>query len=739
MTSWLQASSRLRRWSLVRSTRAVLLLRTLGACVVMLILSSAALVAWDLRRTTVETYQRSLTALGAAVAGQTARYIQVVDLVTDDVRRVALQNAPRNTAQFRALVATAEMHQWLDARLRDAPQVAAVFLVDATGMMINSSRPGPAPSLDVSDRDYFRAVQDATKGGAYISRPLTSRVTGGQTLYYSKRLSGPDGAFLGAVVAAIDVNYLHGFYRSVSLTPGQSITLLRRDGLVLARYPAVSLLPDHRLPPLSQWYALTAAGGGVYSVPGDPDPALSLFVAVHPLPEYGLVVDVNMTRVAVLANWRHDTLLIGVGAIVAAVAFAALMLVIETMVRRQSVQNRRLRRAAEVLRLREHELSEKSHLLETTLEHMDQGLMMIAADRTIPICNRRARELLDLPEKLMARHPRFEEVLAYQWNQREFAGSDEEFQDFVRRALLLGGPRLYERRRPNGRVLEVRTTSLPEGEAVRTYTDVTERHAAAERLAHAKEAAEAARALSEQASRAKSEFLATMSHELRTPLNAIIGFSELIRDHPFGSISPRYVEYANDINSSGRHLLSLVNDLLDMAKIEAGHYALVEQDLDLNALAAGCVRMVQGQADAGQVRIEMGGNLPGYTLFADARALRQILVNLLSNAVKFTPAGGTVNVDAQDTPDRGLALVVTDSGIGMSAAALSAVGQPFHQVDSSIRRHFGGSGLGLAICRRLTELHGASLTLQSAPGEGTTVRVVFGPERVAARAMQVGD
>jgi signal transduction histidine kinase len=433
----------------------------------------------------------------------------------------------------------------------------------------------------------------------------------------------------------------------------------------------------------------------------------------------------------VLADWRHDTALIGTGAVIAATAFCALLLVIETLVRRHTAQNLRLRRATTALRERERELSEKSRLLETTLNHMDQGLLMVDSERTIPICNRRAMELLNLPRELMTRHPRFEEVLAYQWEQGEFVGSDAEFQDFVRRALLLNGPRLYERKRPNGRVLEVRTTSLPEGEAVRTYTDVTDRHAAAERLAQAKEEAEQARILSEQASRAKSEFLATMSHELRTPLNAIIGFSELIRDQPFGEVPPRYVEYANDIHEGGRHLLSLVNDLLDMAKIEAGHYELLEQKVELGPLTAGCVRMIQHQADVGHVRIELSDSLAGRALFADARALRQVLMNLLANAVKFTPAGGTVRIFAECTAERGLTLVVADTGIGMAPEAVAAAGQRFHQVDSSIGRRFGGTGLGLAICLKLIALHGATLTLESVLGKGSTVRVTFGPERVA--------
>jgi signal transduction histidine kinase len=341
----------------------------------------------------------------------------------------------------------------------------------------------------------------------------------------------------------------------------------------------------------------------------------------------------------------------------------------------------------------------------------------------VPICNRRAIELLELPPDLMAHRPKFEDVLAFQWKQGEFAGSDQEFRSFVQNALLLNGPLNYERRRPNGRVLEVRTTGLPDGEAVRTFTDVTERRDTLEALGRAKEQAEGA-------NRAKSEFLANMSHELRTPLNAIIGFSELIRDQAAGPVDATYVSYAEDINAGGMHLLELVNDLLDMSKIEAGRYDLVEERVNLGELLRLCQRMMTPQQEGGNVTIIHDPGLAGVTLLIDRRAAHQVLLNLLDNAVKFSPVGSATEVRAETTAEGGVVVLVSDNGIGIDPAALNALFEPFRQGDSSISRKFGGTGLGLAISRKLMVLMGGTLEITSQPGVGTTVRAMFPPARV---------
>jgi PAS domain S-box-containing protein len=241
-----------------------------------------------------------------------------------------------------------------------------------------------------------------------------------------------------------------------------------------------------------------------------------------------------------------------------------------------------------------------------------------------------------------------------------------------------------------------------------------------------------AKRTAEIANRTKTQFLANMSHELRTPLNAVIGFSQLIRDQAFGPIPDRYVTYADDINSSGKLLLALINDILDMSRIEAGQQKLMEEIISVDSAINDCVRMVTSKASDGGVRliVENKGTLPA--LRADERALKQILLNLLSNAVKFTPEGGAVTIGAEVTKDRGLDVSISDTGIGIAEDVIKDLFLPFRQADASISRRFGGSGLGLAISKKLMELHDGEISIDSHPGRGTRVTLHMPAERVVS-------
>ena len=224
----------------------------------------------------------------------------------------------------------------------------------------------------------------------------------------------------------------------------------------------------------------------------------------------------------------------------------------------------------------------------------------------------------------------------------------------------------------------------------------------------------------ERANEAKSHFLANMSHELRTPLNAIIGFSEIMGSGLFGELgSPKYKEYATDIHASGTHLLELINDILDMSKIEAGRMTLEAQPLDVAEVTEESLRLVSGRADVAKVTIE--NELPHLpAVNADKRAVKQVLLNLLSNAVKFTPAGGTIHLKGQ-AGSRFVTISVEDTGIGIPASAMPNIGRPFEQVESQHSKKHKGTGLGLALSRSLVELHGGTLTIESTEGVGTTV------------------
>ncbi len=246
-------------------------------------------------------------------------------------------------------------------------------------------------------------------------------------------------------------------------------------------------------------------------------------------------------------------------------------------------------------------------------------------------------------------------------------------------------------------------------------------------LGNLREAKEAA----DLANQTKSHFLANMSHELRTPLNAIVGFSELMRDQMFGPIgNRRYAGYVDDINASGRHLLNVVNEVLDLSKLEARSMQLGHDKIDPVALARDCVKLVETLAASAGVRIAMEGPGTALRLDGDEKRLTQVLLNLLSNAVKFSHHGGRVTLSQRIDDEGRWIAAVRDEGIGMDDAGIATALQPFGQVENSWTKRYAGTGLGLPLAKRLIELHDGKLTIESALGRGAIVTIILPASRV---------
>jgi two-component system cell cycle sensor histidine kinase PleC len=240
------------------------------------------------------------------------------------------------------------------------------------------------------------------------------------------------------------------------------------------------------------------------------------------------------------------------------------------------------------------------------------------------------------------------------------------------------------------------------------------------------------------ASRAKSNFLALMSHELRTPLNAIIGFSEVLGGEMFGPLgADRYREYAKDIHGAGRHLLALINDILDLSKAEAGKFELHCEAVAPDVMIAECLKLMRGRAASAGLNLTAAGTMTLPCLFADRLRLKQILLNLLSNAIKFTPAGGTIRVDARHDALGRMLVTVSDTGIGIAPEMIAVALEPFRQIASPFARNAEGTGLGLSLAKMLMENHGGALWIESTPHLGTHVHLQFPASRVIGPALLV--
>jgi signal transduction histidine kinase len=241
-----------------------------------------------------------------------------------------------------------------------------------------------------------------------------------------------------------------------------------------------------------------------------------------------------------------------------------------------------------------------------------------------------------------------------------------------------------------------------------------------------------AKATAETANLAKSQFLANMSHELRTPLNAILGFSEVLENGIAGPLQSRQEEYVGLIRQSGEHLLHVIDEILDLARIDAGKLELREEFIDPRRLVDKCIALVKDRAAAGLLRLspQIGEDVP--LLIADETRLTQILLNLLSNAIKFTELGGSIDVMVRQAGDEGMEFVVRDTGCGMTPGEVEIALELFGQVDAGLARLREGTGLGLPLARKLAELHGGRLTVESEKGRGTSVVVSLPAARTAA-------
>jgi two-component system cell cycle sensor histidine kinase PleC len=381
--------------------------------------------------------------------------------------------------------------------------------------------------------------------------------------------------------------------------------------------------------------------------------------------------------------------------------------------------------------------------LRDAIETIPEAFVLWDADNRLVLCNSNFQELHHLPDEAVASGTAYEAIVA--------AGR----KPIIRTAIanddsLPRGARTFEAQLDDGRWMHISERRTKDGGYVSVGTDITKIKQHEEKLVEGEkrqiatiddlrksqqtlelqtgELADLAEKYAEEKNRAeeanqtKSKFLANMSHELRTPLNAIIGFSEIMEAAMFGPLgAEKYTEYSRDIRESGEYLLDVINDILDMSKIEAGGIRLAPETVELEPILADCLRVVSTRAS--EKRLALEAAVDSKICFnADRRAVKQIALNLLSNAVKFTPDGGEVRVRGRRRGGR-VTIAIEDNGIGIAKEALRKLGRPFEQVESQLTKRHQGSGLGLAIAKSLVELHGGSMRIRSTLGQGTTVVV----------------
>ena len=372
----------------------------------------------------------------------------------------------------------------------------------------------------------------------------------------------------------------------------------------------------------------------------------------------------------------------------------------------------------------EREVRRRADQMAVMLSNIRQGIVLWGPDKRLVGSNAAASELLDLPPGFLTPGCTQDELLGHLRRRGHFGpGAAADARVSALKSIDRSRTVVRESVTASGRVLAFRSDPTPDGGWLGSFSDVTETRRAEEELRRARDAAEAA-------NQAKSRFLATMSHELRTPLNAVIGFSESLLHEASDPSPQRIAEFAEQINSAGRNLLDLINQILDVARIEAGRFDLASDEVDVARLVRTCIRQNDAAVQAAELTLtlEIEGHLPRFR--GDERRMQQVLNHLLSNAIKFTHAGGAITVGAMRLEDEGLRLFVRDTGIGIPADDLERVFEPFTQLDSSLARRFHGAGLGLYVSRVLVAGHDGTLMLSSVPDEGTTAEVRLPPDRV---------
>jgi signal transduction histidine kinase len=626
------------------------------------------------------------------LAEHASRAFAAIDLTLETLADALQSNATMASDRVQALV---------EKRAKRLPQVRTLLVIGEDGVERYNAMAVPAHPLTLADRPYFRELKNNPALNSFIGARTLTRSNNLVTFVVSRPLRDADGEFRGVVAAVAEPAYFSNFYGSGELGHDQTAILTRGDGKLLAG----SNVSNVGQPPDADVDDMPAALPGTTT-------------SSHMVPSYDLRV-----LVAGPAPWRSNAFLTFLlGDVAGIIALTAIAFWLTGVLRREA----KAREKAEIL-------------LGDAVENAPAGFALFDENDRLVVCNSIYRSFHPPAVRpLLVAGTAYETLIraAAAASPPDDVADAATFERYVDARLAAHRARNGElvRQRSNGTWVLIRECPTDDGGTVVFETDISAMKQQEAALRLSEQAERAAREQAEEANRSKNSFLATMSHELRTPLNAIIGFSEIIECQLFGADHERYRDYGGLIRRSGLHLLAIINDILDIAKLQSGKTELHPEPTSIDTIVAESMRLVGNQAEAAHLFLEQEIERDLPQVRADAIRLRQVLLNLLSNAIKFTPGGGRVSIGARMVNDE-VQIDVSDTGIGIAAEDIPRALEAFGQVSNTMTRTHEGTGLGLPLAKSLVELHGARFDITSAVGHGTTVSIIFPAELTLRREL----
>jgi diguanylate cyclase (GGDEF)-like protein/PAS domain S-box-containing protein len=444
------------------------------------------LTIWGLRSDAIEEADSNTRNIASMLSEQLSRSIQSVDIVLTDVREKLKTESQLTQNSFGQQIYSYDTYRFLKEQLGRLSQANFIAIIDKDGWAAATTQQWPTPKTDIADRDYFQHFKNENDTGIYISSLLTSRVTGGQTIFLSKRLNGANDEFLGVILIGLRLSYFESVYQLITPLQNDSFLLLHTDGTVLIRYPNAMERDNAKMPAASPWYNSVAAGGGHYLTRGYFD-GQARFVSVQPLHQYPLVINVAISEAAALANWYRRATLIGLGTIVALICSAFLLKVLSNNLRRILESEAALVKREKSLAEKTHELQRANDQIDAALHNMSQGLCMFDGDGRLIICNDRYIRMYDLSREVVKPGCTLREMLEHRKQRGSFMNDPLEYETKIRDAARNREGRTVTIELSDGRIIKVVDQPLADGCWVATHEDITEKARAENLIKNQKE------------------------------------------------------------------------------------------------------------------------------------------------------------------------------------------------------------------------------------------------------------